>query len=181
MTSTWPSLPRLQEFIYDLRDWPYPIADGRPTPFGHAHLRLYRSSDGGHVAVVEDSGPGLSVTNGAEHIWASLCDDFAGGPITQIELYRCARDGGPGVHFDQYTGDGFWSGHRWRPMSDIGPTHPDHDEVAGWVAMYRNVITGEVPLAAVEDQKVAFRLSSDDASFMIEIGAALRAAAKKEN
>lgn len=144
MTSTWPALPQLNELVYDLPNWSYPVFSplaATSAYFGHARLRLYTASDGGHVAIVENSGPGLSVTNGADHIWASLTEDFP-GPLTQIELYRCASDGSPGVHFNQYTGDDTWSGHRWRKLSDIDPAHPDYDEVAAWVKTHREVIVG---------------------------------------
>jgi len=81
------------------------------------------------------------VTNGAEHIWNALSMDFPNGPITQIELYRHARDGEPGLHFDQYIGHPEWVGDRWRPMSDISPLHPDHDVVTVWTTKWSNIIT----------------------------------------
>lgn len=138
----WPALPELQSIVFDLPEWPYPMADGNPTLVGYASLRLFSSSDGGHVAIVEDclSRQGRSVTNGAEHIWASLCEDFPDGPITQIELYRCGRDGGPGIHFDQYMRDPEWKTQLWRRLSDIGPEDPDHDEVTAWTTANWNTI-----------------------------------------
>lgn len=160
----WPPLPDLGERICYLPGWPYPV-NGGPVLFGHAFLRLFRASDGGHVAIVEDTGgDGLSVTNGAEHIWASLSMDFPDGPITQIELYRHARNGEPGLHFDQYIGHREWTGRRWRPMSDISPVHPDYDAVTAWTSKWSAVIV-EAPEEATsfDDLLAGSSLGSEQA------------------
>lgn len=97
---------------------------------GIALLRVWRTTDGGHLAIVTENGIGVSVTNSAEEIGAALTACFP-GPLVVLEHYR-AGDGTNYERLDQVlTGPGRET--RWRPVWPIPPSHPDFERHRAWM------------------------------------------------
>jgi hypothetical protein len=86
------------ELVLDEPEWPMPQPHGNhaSTP---RRLRVWRLGDGTDIAVVTERGPGMSVTNVAEHVHAVLTKQFP-GPLRVVEHYP---DDHRGEHFDEIT------------------------------------------------------------------------------
>lgn len=146
---TW-DLPPLGVLIADDPWWRY------PSPFcaagdGIAHLRVWDTPAGGHVAVVTEAGLGASVTNSAEGIIGALQARY-GHPLTLLEHWPDGETitwpvGAPtvlGEHIDQVHTGLFRP--RWRRVWPVHPDNPDYDALAAWFGEHgRRVAGSEAP------------------------------------
>jgi hypothetical protein len=87
------------ELVLDDPEWPMPQPHGR-QPSIPRRLRVWRLPGGTHIAVVTERGPGMSITNVAEHAHAALTKQFP-GPLKVVEHYP--DDDYRGEHFDEIT------------------------------------------------------------------------------
>jgi len=83
-------LPVLGRLAFEERAWLYQAPDGGPA--GFARLRVWEGTDGGHFAVVTESGAGLSVTEAAELIRNRLRNVY-GEPFGLAELWPEGHSG----------------------------------------------------------------------------------------
>jgi hypothetical protein len=119
-------LPALGELITDEPRWRYPGEYG--SGYGTARLRVWETSDG-HLAVVTETGDGISVTNAARAIWRVLAGRFPGA-LTVIEQWPAGQSPETGEHYDlMQAPPGTAPG--W---SRLWPAHPEHPQAAVYVA-----------------------------------------------
>lgn len=152
----WPTLPSPEFKICETDYWVY-VAPTAPESYGACKLRVYRSSDGGHIAIVTEitghatpSGKpyeGLWITTGAPDIWRALTDEYA-APLTLIE--HTPKHGEPDV-YDQYN-PAHLNGYDRRPISYIAPGHPDYDDVRSWWLAYRGYLVHGPKLSPGDNQ-----------------------------
>jgi DNA ligase (NAD+) len=123
-----PHVPDPHDLVADDQTWTYPSSCAGGG--GRAHLRVWRTADGGHLAIVTENGIGVTVTNVAEEINARLTARFP-GPLVVLEHWR-AGDGANHARLDQALAP---AGHRpqWRPVWPIPPVNPDHAAHQHWM------------------------------------------------
>ncbi|MFG1977066.1 hypothetical protein ACGFJC_47705 [Nonomuraea fuscirosea] len=108
-----------------------------PTRHGHAHLTLWSALHAGDVrgllAVVTETGHGLSITNGMNHIWTKVSHYAGGRPVTLIEHWPANLGADQAEHLDEAWVE---PGGRpaWRRIWPTGPNNPDHDLLSVWAA-----------------------------------------------
>lgn len=73
--------------IRDQHDWPMPGG----SQLSVRRLRVWRLADGSLVAVVSESGPGISITNVAREAYGAIAAEYGGEPLRVFEHYP---DGG---------------------------------------------------------------------------------------
>lgn len=73
------------ELIHDDPEWPLPGLGGGPS--SPRRLRVWQRPAGELLAVITERGPGVSVTNVAEHVHAALSAAYAGRPLRVLEHY----------------------------------------------------------------------------------------------
>lgn len=114
--------------VADEPSWAYPSSCAGGG--GLALLRVWRTADNGHLAIVTESGVGVTITNSAEEITAKLSGRFT-GPLVVLEHWR-AGDGADHERLDQVFAP---AGHspRWRPVWPIPPTNPNHQAHRDWM------------------------------------------------
>ncbi|WP_188197579.1 hypothetical protein [Nonomuraea sp. SYSU D8015] len=126
-------LPRPTNVLLAQPWWSY-RAPTMPARTGCAHLTLWNALHAGdtpgHLAIVSETDTGLSIINGADHIWAELTTRY-GHPLTLIEhvLPGTTFDGAEHLHecwVDQGT-------LRWRAIWPTPPTNPEHDLYEAWM------------------------------------------------
>lgn len=127
--ASWPTLTSPVELIRHEARWRY--ASSCVAGGGVARLLVWRSYAGladdtvtGHVAAVTELGIGVSVTNSAEHIWASLVAEY-GEPMVLLEHYLGDDTLNPdGERIDQvYVQRGQPD---WRRLWPTPASHSDH-------------------------------------------------------
>ncbi|OEV09248.1 hypothetical protein [Streptomyces nanshensis] len=128
-----PPVPRPDELVLDDPAWTFPsvCAGGG----GMALLRVWRTADG-HLAIVTESGVGVSITNSAEEITAKLRAQFP-GRLTVMEHWRTG-DGADHERLDQVIVTGRRT--RWRPVWPIPPTNPDYAVHEAWMRAYGDAL-----------------------------------------
>jgi hypothetical protein len=120
--------------VRDIPRWGY--QSDSTSVRGYGRLRVWETGDGGHLAVVTEDGSPVSVTNGAEHIWAQLAADFP-GPLVVLEFYPEGQSGAE--HVDQITGDGEqFVG--WQPVYPPNVQNPRYEYLAAWLAEHGHLI-----------------------------------------
>ncbi|MEU5193580.1 hypothetical protein AB0G86_05880 [Streptomyces scabiei] len=99
---------------------------------GIAHLRVWKTEDEGHVAIVTETGLGASTTNSAGEIWMELVACYP-GPLVLFEHWP-AGDCGDHDRLDQVA----MEGRRpiWRRIWPTAPANPDHDVCTAWMQAY---------------------------------------------
>ncbi|MFD7556500.1 hypothetical protein ACFV9E_18420 [Streptomyces sp. NPDC059835] len=97
---------------------------------GLAALRVWRTADGGHLAIVTERSLGVSVTNAAEEITAALTSRFP-GPLVVLEHWL-SGDGAGHDRLDQVLAP---AGRRprWRRVWPTAPANPDHAAYEEWM------------------------------------------------
>lgn len=126
----FPPLPHVQDPARPVIDdpvWTYPsrCAGGG----GIALLRAWPTDRGGHLAILTDSGVGVSITNAAEDIAPKLAK-LLPGPLVVMEHYPRT---GPDCqeHMDQVV---VVNGvPHWRPVWPIPPVNPRFAENDAWM------------------------------------------------
>jgi len=130
-TDVFPPLPSVPDPLLLVTDdpaWTYSSACAGGG--GIALLRVWRTADGGHLAIVTENGIAVSITNAAEEISAALTARYP-GPLVVLEHYR-AGDGAAYDRLDQVlTLPGRAS--RWRPVWPIPPANPDFELHQAWM------------------------------------------------
>lgn len=129
-------LPRPIRLLETRPAWSYP-APRAATRYGHAHLTLWAALHAGDVpgflAVVTETGHGLSITNGMEHLWMELHGRWAKftQPLTLIEHYPPTEGAAHEEHLDEAWVEP--GGHpAWRRIWPTTPVNPDHDLLTAW-------------------------------------------------
>jgi hypothetical protein len=133
-TSGVPYLPPLVHKVYDNPDWTFRPPQA-PAP-GTARLRVWDTADGGFFAVVTECGDGLSVTNGAQHIWQTLTRQY-GQPFGLLELWPEGESGD--LHADLVL-ESPQGGLSWSRVHPVHPSHPD----AGMFDVWWDVYGGDI-------------------------------------
>lgn len=130
----FPALPLIEDphrLVTDDPAWTYTstCAGGG----GMALLRVWRTADDGHLAMITENGIAVSITNAAEDIAAALTGQYP-GRLVILEHYR-AGDGAPYERLDQVlvrpgrTPD-------WRPVWPIPPNNPNFAAHQTWIREY---------------------------------------------
>lgn len=138
-STRWPALPVADTLVLADPVWSHPgLYVG-----GVAHLRVWTTTTGGHLAVVTEQGMGVSVTNAAEDIHSALVGLYGPG-VVHLEHYPTEQRGGDDPTLDQVAVvDGR---PRWRRVWPVPPVNPDHYELDAWGraggAAVLNVLTG---------------------------------------
>lgn len=136
MTNLRP-LPRPVRLIKAHPSWWYP-APTTPDRHGHAHLTLWSALHAGDVrgllAVVTETGTGLSITNGMHYIWAKLHVYAAKQPLTLIEHWPADQSGAGGAGGEHLDEAWVEPGGRpaWRRIWPTTPNNADHDLFQAW-------------------------------------------------
>lgn len=125
--SAWPKLPAADTLVVDEPAWPHPgIGAG-----GVAHLRVWATTDGGHLAVVTEQGVGCSTTNAAEHIHSALAEQYGPG-VVHLEHYPAAqRVVGPDTLDQVIVTNG--GRPQWRRIWPTPTTNSHHEQFDTWV------------------------------------------------
>lgn len=97
---------------------------------GMAGLRVWRTADGGHLALVTEKGLGVSITNAAEEITAALNARFRGSLV--ILEHWLPGDGADHDRLDQVLVPP-GRAPRWRPVWPVPPANPDHAAHREWM------------------------------------------------
>lgn len=122
----WPALPYAEALIVNDPMWSHPgISVG-----GVAHLRVWSSVDGRHLAVVTEQGVGCSTTNAAEYIHAALVEQYGPG-VVHLEHYPASQRviGPDSLDEVTVTIDGE---PLWRRVWPTPPSNPHHAEFTAW-------------------------------------------------
>lgn len=129
--SPFPPLPRVPDpdvLEADEPAWTYPSSCAGGG--GIALLRVWRTDNGGHLAMLTENGIGVSITNAAEEITAKLSLNYP-GPLVVLEHYR-KGDGADHERLDQVVVPPGRSA-LWRPVWPIPPVNPDHADHRDWM------------------------------------------------
>ncbi|MFD9948808.1 hypothetical protein ACFWYW_46845 [Nonomuraea sp. NPDC059023] len=128
-------LPRPIDLEHEHSWWTYPTP-GRPAPTAHAHLTVWRALHArgreGYLAVVTETGTGLSITNGIEHIWAQLHRAYPGNPVTLLEHYPADLGMISEEHFDEAWIPDERGEPRWRRIWPTASANDNHDLLGAW-------------------------------------------------
>jgi hypothetical protein len=124
-----PALPALGDLIAGEPQWRYP-GGSCAGEYGVARLRVWETPEG-HLAVVTETGEGVSVTNAAASIWPALAVRFPGA-LTVIEHWPASQSPGTGEHYDL-----MWAPPRtapaWSRLWPLPPGHPQAVAYGAWM------------------------------------------------
>ncbi|MFF8992601.1 hypothetical protein ACF09H_22225 [Streptomyces sp. NPDC014983] len=126
-----PSLSDPHQLVTYDPAWTYPSACAGGG--GMALLRVWRTADGGHLAIVTENGIAVSITNAAEEISEALTRRYP-GPLVILEHYP-AGDGAPHDRLDQVLAVPGRTP-RWRPIWPTSPVNPDYTTNRAWMDAY---------------------------------------------
>ncbi|MFE6274069.1 hypothetical protein ACFVQ9_35370 [Streptomyces goshikiensis] len=97
---------------------------------GLAALRVWRTAEGGHLAIVTERGLGLSITNAAEVITTAL-SALLPGPLVVLEHWM-PGDGADHDRLDQVLVP-VGLRPQWRRVWPTPPTNPGHAAYEEWM------------------------------------------------
>ncbi|WP_217231393.1 hypothetical protein [Streptomyces anulatus] len=126
-----PSIPNPHQLVTYDPAWVYTSACAGGG--GMALLRVWRTADGGRLAIVTENGIAVSITNAAEEISAALTARCT-GPLVVLEHYP-AGDGAPHDRLDQVLAVP-GSTPRWRPVWPTSSANPDYATNRAWMDTY---------------------------------------------
>ncbi|MER6125341.1 hypothetical protein ABT173_22425 [Streptomyces sp. NPDC001795] len=126
-----PRVPDPHRLEVDEPAWTYPSSCAGGG--GIALLRVWRTADGGYLAILTENGIGVSITNAAEEIGAKLAANFP-GPLVVLEHYR-AGDGADHERLDQVLVLPGRSA-QWRAVWPVPPANPDYAVLRDWMRDY---------------------------------------------
>ncbi|WP_432158584.1 hypothetical protein [Streptomyces sp. bgisy153] len=137
-TDAFPALPSIPDPLLLVTDDPaWTYASSCAGGGGIALLRVWRTADGGHLAIVTENGISVSITNAAEEISAALTARYP-GPLVILEHYR-AGDGADHERLDQVLAQPGRTP-QWRPVWPIPPANPDFEAHQAWMSEYGNAL-----------------------------------------
>lgn len=136
-------LPPLGELVADEPFWRHP-AWGLARE-GIAHLRIWTTAADppGHVAVVTETGLGVSVTESAGRIWADLVRRY--GPSLVLLEHQPAPDLAQGAETLDLVRIGADGSPHWSRIWPTPQENPRHAGLESWMATYgHQIVSGPV-------------------------------------
>ncbi len=122
----FPVLPCPGPMLADDPFWRYP---SKCASDGIAHLRVWSCPGQARLAIVSETGLGVSITNSIECIWQKLTQVSPGNP-TLLEHWPPGA-GGPVEHLDQVVVIGGVPS--WRRVWPTPAANPRHEEFGAWM------------------------------------------------
>lgn len=137
----FPDLPHPVRLLHSEPRWFYPRTSSRIG--GHAGLTVWECIDESLLAVVTETGEGISVTNGAEDIWRELVRQY-GEAFTVLEHWPAGAGAAEEEHLDQVVVPMFGPP-SWRRIWPVPETNPQHAYLGAWFTIHGRRVMDAVP------------------------------------